>query len=153
MPRNSSMTIIRAMSENDLEVVLHIEENSSLNPWTRKIFADCLKVSYGCWVLENTDKQILGFVVFIMTKHECHLLNIAVDPSHRHCGYGRFLLAHMIELSRKLALERVLLEVRQSNEIAINLYQSLGFMKVGIRKNYYKLENAREDAILMTLLL
>ena len=51
-------------------------------------------------------------------------------------------------------MESILLEVRPSNQRAITLYEHLGFLPIGRRKNYYPAaNNTREDAIVMRLML
>lgn len=146
------MINIRPMTDSDVDSVCFIEEVSSYNPWTRKIFKDCLSVGYVCWVLEKGN-TVIGFAIFMIASSECHVLNIAITPSERECGYGRFLMEHIIRLSCLRHVERVLLEVRTSNLAAINLYKSLGFLKVGVRKNYYKTKQGREDAVLMNYII
>jgi len=59
------------------------------------------------------------------------------------------MLTKLIELGNEQNIEAYTLEVRQSNEAAIKLYQKLGFANAGIRKNFY--DNPKEDAIIMWL--
>jgi ribosomal-protein-alanine N-acetyltransferase len=47
--------------------------------------------------------------------------------------------------------DTLLLEVRPTNEIAVNLYRSFGFNDLAIRPNYYPSENGREDALIMAM--
>ena len=62
------------------------------------------------------------------------------------------LLNHMLTRSRTMPVDRVLLEVRVSNQRAINLYQSVGFKQVGVRKDYYQHDKwGREDAYILAL--
>lgn len=146
------MIVIRPMAFTDVDSVFYIEEASSFSPWSKKILQDCIRVGYVCLVLENTlTDSVIGFLIFMISQGECHLLNIAIAPREREGGHGRYLLNHMIEIAREQNVERILLEVRVSNKIALHLYQTLGFVKVGIRKNYYQTKDNREDAILMTL--
>jgi ribosomal-protein-alanine N-acetyltransferase len=55
----------------------------------------------------------------------------------------------MMVLARRHAMRSVVLEVRASNLAAIGLYRSMGFADIGLRRDYYRTENGREDAILM----
>lgn len=61
------------------------------------------------------------------------------------------MLRYLIELSRKHQAEFVLLDVRESNTGAINLYQRLGFQQIAVRKGYYPAMCGREDALVMKL--
>ena len=60
----------------------------------------------------------------------------------------------MLFLNNRLQfLDQIFLEVRESNDAAINLYNKFGFNELGIRANYYKRDKGREDAIIMGLTL
>jgi len=72
-----------------------------------------------------------------------------VHPSCQRLGFGRRLLNVAMLRAEELAVERVFLEVRPSNAIAIALYRSAGFELVGTRPSYYKAESGREDAVIL----
>ncbi len=95
--------------------------------------------------------QLIGFVVAARISFaeglECELENMAVHPDHRRTGCGRKLVETMLAWSVQQSAERVLLEVRATNQAALKLYQSLGFHAVGLRKQYYR--NPVDDAVLM----
>lgn len=78
------------------------------------------------------------------------LARIGVDPDLRKRGYGKELMMHLFDRAREAACEYMTLEVRASNEAALNLYQKMGFIQVNVSKNYYP---DGEDAIVMTLAL
>jgi ribosomal-protein-alanine N-acetyltransferase len=61
------------------------------------------------------------------------------------------MLALLLERSRQAGVESVFLEVRPTNPHAIALYQSVGFVQVGLRKAYYQAEGGREDALVLKL--
>ncbi|MFR6028887.1 MAG: GNAT family N-acetyltransferase, partial [Sutterella wadsworthensis] len=66
-------------------------------------------------------------------------------------GLGRAMLDRMTDAMRTRKCTRCHLEVRESNERAIRLYETSGFVRVGLRKNYYRTAEGREHAVLMTL--
>ncbi|MGV9824404.1 ribosomal protein S18-alanine N-acetyltransferase [Gordonia sp. NPDC003429] len=68
---------------------------------------------------------------------ECEIHTIAVAPSHRGRGYGRALLTEMLAVA-DAADAPVYLEVRTDNDTAIALYERHGFVRRGIRRNYYQ---------------
>ncbi len=78
---------------------------------------------------------------------EAEIYNIAVLPSFRRRGLGKWLLVHALQALRQSGIERVLLEVRPSNAAALALYASTGFAICGNRKNYYK--DSGEDALIL----
>ncbi|MBF0528161.1 MAG: ribosomal protein S18-alanine N-acetyltransferase [Deltaproteobacteria bacterium] len=139
---------VEAMTTTDLECILAIERGSFPHPWTKDGFmtelnrrpARCLVLLY--------DRAVCGYLIFWWLPPEMHLLNIAVHPSHRQQGLGRFLIKYMLDYGRETGIHEVFLEVRPSNTAARRLYESLGFSAIGIRKNYYSEEH--EDAIVMT---
>lgn len=142
-----SILKIRKMRVEDLERVLEIERTSFPNPWSRSAFLYEIEsdVSYP-WVIEMEGK-IVGYSVHWLILDEAHLSNIAIDPSLRRKGLGRFILEKVIESAKKMGAKFLTLEVRVSNASAISLYTKMNFKVVGIRKNYYS--NPVEDAFIM----
>lgn len=81
--------------------------------------------------LEN---NILGFIEILDLKDEIDIINIIVDKNHRNKKIGSQLLEYVIKNNQ---YKRFILEVKISNEAAINLYKKFGFEIKGIRKGYY----------------
>lgn len=141
---------VRAMGDADLESVFCIETASYPNPWSEGIFQDCLASNYYCSVLEDKG-HICGYLIAMSVADEVNILNICVSANSRREGCGRLLLASLLQHARKNAIQKVFLEVRQSNLPAQLLYQSIGFYQAGIRKEYYPAQEGREDALVMVL--
>lgn len=80
---------------------------------------------------------------------EGQITNVAVLPEYWHRGIGSKLISEMLVIAREEGLKSFTLEVRESNGNAVKLYKKLGFMKEGIRKNYY--EKPTENALIMWL--
>ena len=95
-------------------------------------------------------KQVIGFAILSVSTEESHLLNIGLTSSRRGQGLGRELLEKMIMAAEVMGSKKIFLEVRVSNIIAIDLYKASGFKEIGLRKNYYRIKDGREDAILMS---
>ena len=84
----------------------------------------------------------------------CHILNFCIAKPIQSKGYGRkFLEAFLFSLSNHLKLDSVVLEVRPSNGIALDLYYSLGFEQIELKKGYYVDQNKTEDAIVLQKIL
>ncbi len=141
---------LRPMAERDLAQVAALERESYPFPWSEGIFSDCLRVGYVCRVVE-LGFELVGYGVMSSGAGEAHILNLCVREGVRGRGVGRTLLRHLIELATAAAVEDVFLEVRPSNLAAIRLYQSLGFVQVGIRRGYYQAAGGREDATVLRL--
>ena len=137
----------RPMSATDIETVMQIETRIYEFPWTKGIFADCIRANYDCWVA-ILEQKIIAYVVLSFGAGESHILNLAVDDNRRNMGVGKELLTHIINRARLLNAEMILLEVRSSNSTAIHLYESNGFNEIGCRKAYYPAPDGKEDALL-----
>lgn len=138
-----------ALHPAQLPQVLAIEQRAYPFPWTEGIFRDCMKAGYGSWVLIDENGRIGGYAVTNLAVDEMHVLNLCVDPSFQRQGHGRRLLEHIMQLARVANATIVLLEVRKSNSAAIKLYDSEGFKRLGVRKNYYPAAGGREDALVL----
>ena len=139
----------RTMRTSDAELVAQNEAAAYDHPWTKRIIVDCLRAGYQCWVLANK-QQIVAHAVVSVAIGECHLLTLCVHPDHQRNGYGRKLFKLMLDRAQKQEAEVCFLEVRRSNEGAIELYRSMGFVQIGERKNYYPGKGDREDALIMS---
>lgn len=127
---------LRTMQFTDLTAILEIEKVTQISPWNEQIFADCLKVGYRAWVLA-LDEQVIGYGLLSVGAAEAHVLNLCIHPYYQGIGYGTCLLQHLLDIAYQEAVKTVFLEVRMSNQIALQLYLKMGFNQIGIRKNYY----------------
>ena len=139
---------IRAMKVDDLGRVIDIEVAAYEHPWTLGIFRDCLRVGYSCWVYQH-DGVVHAYGIVMISGSEAHVLNLCVHPNCQSRGIGRLMLNHLTQTARELGADTIMLEVRQSNIIAIQLYLSADFHELGIRAGYYPDHNGREDAIIL----
>ena len=139
----------RPMRMSDIDFVVKNEKAAYPFPWSRRIFADCIRAGYQCWVMANK-KTIVAHGVLSVAIGESHLLTLCVHPSVQREGYGRKVLSLLLERAKNLKAEVCFLEVRRSNIGAISLYESMGFSVVSERKNYYPNGGNNEDALIMT---
>jgi ribosomal-protein-alanine N-acetyltransferase len=140
----------RKMVEADVGGVIALERAAYLFPWSEGIFRDCLRVGYLCRVIEASD-GLGGYGIMSMGAGEAHILNICIRADLRGLGYGRRLLGWLLDQARDAGQGWAFLEVRPSNRPAIQLYESLGFEPVGLRRGYYQAVGGREDAIVYRL--
>ncbi|MFK7863011.1 MAG: ribosomal protein S18-alanine N-acetyltransferase [Pseudohongiellaceae bacterium] len=145
----STQYFARTMRNSDLDLVVKNEAAAYAHPWNKRIFVDCLRGGYLCWVLANK-QDIVAHGVMSVAIGECHLLTLCVHPDHQRKGLARKMLTLLLERAVKMDAKECFLEVRQSNTPAIELYSSLGFFQVGQRKNYYPGATEREDALILT---
>lgn len=125
-----------------------IEEACHSFPWTVKTMQSCLTGRYynAGIVLED---ELVGFYVAEQVGPDHTLMDICVAPSYQGKGFAKQLMAHLMEQAHALGAENCFLEVRESNQNAIALYEQFDFTEIGMRKNYYPTKEGNEHAILM----
>lgn len=142
--------LVRRLTTNDLDRVIEIEVAAYPFPWTRGIFADCIRVGYDCWGLQ-LGATLAGYTIQSHVAGENHLLNLCVAPEYQQRGFGSVLLDHAIRLARQQQCFCIFLEVRPSNAAGMAIYQKNGFQMVSERPDYYRSDQGREPAIVMRL--
>ena len=141
---------LRPMRDHDLPAIAEIEARSYEFPWSLGIFNDCLRAGYCAWTLAVAGR-VVGYGIVSVVLDEAHLLNLCIDPDFRRHGHARALLEHLMALTRQHGVLIMFLEVRPSNPGAIALYETAGFRRVAVRRNYYPAHDGREDAVVMSL--
>ena len=139
---------LRPMTEADLPRIHRIELASYECPWSLGNFSDSLSAGYSMWVRE-ADGEIIGYYALMVAAGEAHLLNLTIAPMWRRHGLGRDLLEHCLGRACDHKASSVFLEVRTSNDAAIALYHSSGFVDLAVRRGYYPARAGREDALIM----
>ena len=142
-----SEIIIRRMTASDVDGVAAVEAATFPTPWSRDAFASEMKNVAARYLVAEMDGVIIGYAGAWIIIDESHITNIAVLKEHRGQGIGRLLTQGLMQYLSNLGAAYATLEVRRSNEVAQNLYKSLGFIKLGVRKRYY--EDNGEDALIM----
>jgi [ribosomal protein S18]-alanine N-acetyltransferase len=134
---------------SDLASIVAIEKNAFSQPWSEATFLEELgRNPASLYVLKkNHSGPILGYLCYWAAAEEIQLLTVAVHPDHRRRGLGRFMMESLLQEARLRAAENIYLEVRPSNQPAINLYSQLGFQTLYRRPGYYQPGN--EDALIM----
>ena len=140
--------IIERMTEEHLCSVMRIERESFTHPWSEESFVSELSKPTSHLFVAIENNEVVGYAVLETILDEGSLLIIAVDERYRRKGVAKMLFQRLGMIAKEKELSFITLEVRVSNESAINFYDSQGFEKVAQRKNYYS--NPTEDAVLMT---
>lgn len=145
------------IQNEDLEQIMLIETQIYPNPWSISIMQDCLKAGYQCikgHQFEHSD-EVACYALMMIGFEESNLLNIGVNPKFQRQSIASQMLNRLLLISRINHAKHMWLEVRASNQAAINLYQKFDFKEIGLRKNYYKYTTSKgkkikEHAILMS---
>jgi len=136
---------IRPMMIDDLPQVIKIEKNSYDYPWSDKVLQGCLENKYDCYVAAK-NKLVIGYLISKISFPESHILNLTVDNEYREKGIGSQLLDLVLSKSKLFGSQAIFLETRKTNKVAKYLYNKFEFKKIGIRPNYYKTKEGKEDA-------
>ncbi len=138
------MITIERMNEDHVAQVAALEKMIFSDAWSENSVRSELSNELSLWLVAVDGDTVAGYIGSQTVLGEADMLNLAVRPEYRRQGLGRQLVE---ELIRRLDAHCLTLEVRVSNEPAKTLYESMGFVQVGRRKNYY--EKPKEDALIL----
>lgn len=141
------MIRIRKMEAADVAAVSKIEEEVFSMPWSEQDFLEMIEADYAYYLVAEEGDSIVGCCGFRNISGEGEITNVVIKPEYQGKGIGRKLLEKILALAESLGIDACTLEVRVSNQIAIHLYESMGFRGEGIRPDFY--EKPREDALIM----
>ncbi|NHJ41059.1 MAG: GNAT family N-acetyltransferase [Asgard group archaeon] len=143
--------------ETDLDSVQKINKICLPENYPRFFFTDVYeKFPDGFNVAEMDNGEIVGYEMTRIEKglsnfgfglcKKGHIISIAVIPQFRRLGIARRLMEIANDAMRIRDVKEVFLEVRESNQAAINLYQQLGYVPLKVSKRYY---SDGESALIM----
>ena len=142
-----SEIVIRKMQPEDLPQVCEIEKENFSLPWSEKSFSESMERKDTIFLTALAGTEVAGYLGCYCIAGTGEITNVAVKEVHRRKGIGGMLLEKLYEEGAALDTKDFFLEVRESNEAAIGLYSRQGFVKEGIRKNFY--EKPVENAVIM----
>ena len=135
------------MTTFDLQSIAPILVSEFDDFWNLDVLKSELESPSSYYFVIKNNEEIVGFAGIKVILDEADIMDIVIKKSYRGNGLGKLLMEYLISFARSLKLLSLTLEVREDNYSAIALYTKLGFIKVGLRKNYYDGKNA----ILMNL--
>lgn len=145
---------IRPMQDSDLDRVLELAGNLAHAPrWAREVYETAIRPGSAprrvALVVAEPAFGVVGFAVASVVPPEAELETIGVAAGWQRSGVGRRLLEETIQIIGGLGVTKVILEVRESNRAARQLYRAAGFDETGHRSSYYI--DPKEDATIMSL--
>lgn len=140
--------MFKLLSLHHLADVIELDEETNPHPWTGKQWVDSLE-NHTCYGLWQGD-ALLGFAVCMITLDEAELLLIAIAPHLQRQKLGSQLIQSVLLELRGQGVQKLFLEVRESNRAACEFYLRHQFEQAGRRKGYYPAHDGREDALLYT---
>ena len=135
------------MNETHVSQVAQLEQLCFSMPWSENSIRYELTNPLALWLVAVDGDMVAGYVGSQSVMGEADMMNLAVLPDYRRQGIGEMLVKRLVEELTANAVSSLTLEVRASNTGAIELYNKLGFSRVGRRPNYYK--NPKEDALIL----
>lgn len=141
------MVTFRRMEEKDVDAVSKIEEATFSMPWSPASFLEMIQSDHALFIVAEEDEKILGACGVVQALDEGNITNVVMAEESRGKGIGTAMLTFLMEEGKKYGITAYTLEVRVSNNVAIHVYEKLGFVSAGIRKNFY--EKPKEDANIM----
>ena len=132
----------------DARGLAEAEEKCFSDPWPAQFFlAEILADGRFNLLLVDPAGDLVGYLFCAWQYLDLHVLKVATLPEYRRGGLGRRLMLLAEEHAEAMAGESMTLEVRESNQSAIAMYQALEYDHLGTRRAYYQ---DGEDAVIMT---
>ncbi len=142
----SEYASIRTMTRDDIPAVATLEQQIYDNPWSVRVFYDELAMENRRYLVAEEDGVgIVGYGGLLVVESDAHITTLGVDVAARRQSLGTRLMLELVGGAIGAGVDHITLEVRMSNEGAQRLYQKFGFAPVGLRKHYYR----NEDALVM----
>ncbi|MBO5837041.1 MAG: ribosomal protein S18-alanine N-acetyltransferase [Oscillospiraceae bacterium] len=135
------------MTQEHIGQIAALEQENFSMPWSENAISAELKNPLSLWIVAVDRQKVVGYVGSQSVLGEADMMNLAVDAMYRRQGIGKQLVLSLIDGLAHNAVSKLTLEVRASNTAAISLYESLGFLQVGRRPNYYS--GPKEDALIL----
>ena len=131
------MISIKQINENDIDLCYELD-SKTISLWSKKQWANEFRndgsIIFGLF-FENL---VIGICVFQVVLDEGQVNYFVVDQKFRKRGFGSYFMSYLIKRCENLKLNKLLLEVSETNVIAERFYNRFDFFTVGIRKSYYK---------------
>jgi [ribosomal protein S18]-alanine N-acetyltransferase len=139
------ITSIRLMGPDDIPALAVLEERVFADPWSENAFREELATASRRYLVAEEGRAILGYGGLLVVEDDAHIVTLAVEPGTRGRGLGTRLMLRLAEEALRAGAAHLTLEVRVSNQPAQSLYRRFGFETVGLRRHYYR----DEDALIM----
>lgn len=139
--------MIRRMKEADIPGAARLEKNCFSVPWSEENLRQSFLNPEYLFLVAEEDGEVVGYAGLFRVLDEGDITNIVIDETYRGRGLGKKLTETLLLEGEKSGIRAFTLEVRAGNERAIHIYEQLGFVQEGIRRNFY--EKPVEDALIM----
>lgn len=138
-----------SLKENHMASILEIEKEANPSPWSDASFRNELTNKQSTFLVCVSGQEVVGYGGMWAVVDEAHITTVAVAAAHRRKGIAWALMVELLRRAKEAGLTCSTLEVRASNDPAVQLYERLGYKVVTRRRRYYP--DNREDALVMWL--
>ncbi len=144
---------IREVILSDIEQIAKQEREIFTDYWSESSLRESFRQPHVLMLVVVSElraedvEEICAYLILYVSGDEMEVANLAVSPKHRRKGLANMLLEEGFQRTQQVGVRRAFLEVREGNNPARFLYQGLGFVEIGMRKNYY--DQPVEHAIIM----
>lgn len=140
--------VIRKGIRTDVDGLYALEQVCFSVPWSREtILHDLTENPNAMYFVAEFDREIIGYAGIWKIMDEGHINNVCVLPRYRGRKIGKTMMKTLLYVTEAQGIKSHTLEVRESNVVAISMYEKLGFQSVGNRPGYY--EDNGEAAVIM----
>ena len=143
------MLEIRHIRSEDVSQIAFIEQSIFSQPWLEKDFLDLVDKDDRGYIVIEYNSQVIGGCAYRNILGDVEISNVEILKEYRGKGYSKLLLEKVLSTGREIGGTQFTLEVRESNIAAIALYEKMGFVTEGVRKNFY--DFPKENALIMWL--
>ena len=140
--------VIREAVMEDAAAIAEMEHQIFADAWSEKSVLDTINQKNTICLAAEKAGRLVGYLLAYAAADEAEIARIAVTEEFQRQGAGRALILGLETVCEENKIEKLLLDVRESNETARTFYAGMGFQEDGIRQRFY--ENPQEDGILMS---
>ena len=138
---------LEPLTEAHIASIIALEKSINSAPWSERAFRNELGHPHGVFLVATIEGRTIGYGGVWIVIDEAHITTVAVSSTMRRQGIGREIIRNLLKQAQERGAICATLEVRASNEAAISLYESMGFVSEARRKAYYP--DNKEDAVVM----
>ena len=128
---------IKSLSKQSVSQILELYDGNFSDGWSQNMlnsgFDGGRLFAFGVF----NEQQLVGVITFSLGVDDADIEGVVVDKNYRGKGLAQSLIESAHSFIKEKGIQKVLLEVRQTNTPAINLYQKVGYKQISVRKNYY----------------
>lgn len=143
------MFSIRRMRREDVADAAELERKIFTDAWSEQAILETLNQRQTMLLAAYEDKELIGYLILYYVLEDGEVARIAVADGYKRQGVATLMFRELANLCGDIGVSKLLLDVRESNTAACAFYEDFGFVRDGIRKNFYR--DPAENAILMSL--